>query len=488
MRRNAAITEHFSAPPVYLKKSTGLFILLATLLCAFGCTLAPTYSRPDLPVPDAYEAEVRLSQDMAAIPASWKDFFQDPVMQQLIETALSNNRDLRKATLAIERTRAQYQIQRSSLLPEIGAGGGYSAQRLPADFSTTGRDMVARQYTAALGLTTFELDLFGRIRSLTEQAYQTYFATEEEANMVRLTLITETASAYLQLVADREQYDLTKATLENRQKSYELNKRKFEAGVSSDLELSQAQSIMDEAAVDLAKSATVLRQGENALALLLGAPIPADLPQARRLADVMPLKDLPEGLPSDLLEYRPDIRAAEHRLMGANASIGAARANFFPRISLTGSYGKMSVELNDLFDGAAKTWSFAPQIYLPIFTGGSNVAQLEVSQATRDMAVAEYEKSIQEAFRDVSDALAQRDNISTLLAAQESLALAAGRTYMHADDRYNVGVAAYINVLDAQRSMFSAQSGLISGKLLRETNTIALYKSLGGSWPRDDAK
>lgn len=455
-----------------------LFILLAAALLASGCTLAPNYERPEAPVPEAYgqngaEGETSLAG---------AEFFTDPVMRRVVEIALENNRDLRISVLNIESVRAQYQIQRSSLLPEIGASGAHTSQHLPADFSGTGSKAVSRQYSASLGFSSYELDLFGRVRSLTEKAYQTYFAAEENANSARISLVAETAGMYLQLVADREQYDLTRATLQNRQESYDLIKRKFEAGVASDLELAQAQSVLDEARASLAASATQVGQDENALSLLMGAPLPEDLPEVRRLADVAPMQDVPAGLPSSLLERRPDILSAEHLLMAANADIGAARANFFPSISLTGSLGKLSADYSGLFDGATRTWSFMPSIYLPIFDGGRNMAQLDMANAQRDIAVATYEKSIQSAFREVADALVQREHIGDRLEAQRSLADSTARSYRHASDRYDAGVSGYINVLDAQRSLFTAQSGLISTRLLRETNALNLYKALGGGW------
>lgn len=456
-------------------------LLACSIFVSSGCSLAPEYARPEAPIPNGYAQGGGQSGDQSALPA-WKEFFRDPNMQRIIELALENNRDLRVSMLNIEKTRAQYQIQRADRLPTIAGSGESSNQHLPADVSSTGQSGVFRQYSASLGFSAFELDLFGRIKNLTEQALETYYSVEEEAKSAQLALVAETAAMYLQLVADREVYDLTRATMQSWEKNHALIKRKFEAGVASDLDLSQAESILNEARVNLATAATRVGQDENYLALLMGCPLPEDMPQVRRLADVTLLQDIPEGLPSSLLERRPDIRAAEHVLKGANANIGAARANFFPTISLTGSLGKLSTDYSNLFDGAAKTWSFLPQIYLPIFDTGRNMAQLEVSEADRDIAVARYEKSIQNAFREVADTLVQREHIGDQLSAQAALVASTERSHRHASARYNAGVSDYLNVLDAQRSLYSAQSAMISTRLLRESNALALYKALGGGW------
>ena len=469
-------------------------ILFAALLALTGCTLAPDYQRPDAPIPNTYplqgtapgngngQAERGAEGDISAAPPAWREFFQDEIMREVIALALENNRDLRVSMLNIERTRAQYRIQRADLLPTVAAAGSSSNQRLPAGVSQTGVETVSRQYSASLGFSAFELDLFGRIRSLTEQALQEYYSVEEEAKSAQLSLVAETAAMYLQLVADRELYDLTRATLVSWEENYELIRRKYEAGVASDLDLSQAESILNEARVNLASMATQVGQDENALALLMGCPLPESLPEVRRLADVAPLRDIPEGLPSELLERRPDIRAAEHQLMGSNANIGAARANFFPTISLTGSLGKLSSEYNSLWDGASRTWSFMPQVSLPIFDMGRNMAQLEVSETDKQIAVARYEKTIQSAFREVADTLVARQHIGDRLESQKALVASTQRSYRHASTRYNAGVSSYLNVLDAQRSLYSAQSSMISTRLLRESNALMLYKTLGGGW------
>lgn len=457
-------------------------ICIAILIGGSGCTMAPTYARPDLPIPNTYPASGEVTEGRDAELPGWKGFFKDAPMRRVIELALANNRDLRVSMLNIEKTRAQYRIQRADLLPTINAAGSANNQHLPASVSGTGVKGVTRQYSASLGFSAFELDLFGRIRSLTEQALENYYSVEEEARSAQLSLIAETAAMYLQLVADREVYDLTQATADNRRKTFELIQQKFEVGVASDLDVSQAQTILDEAMVSLAAAATQVGQDENYLALLMGHSLPAELPMVRRLAQVDSMADVPEGLPSALLARRPDVLAAEHTLLGANANIGAARANFFPTITLTGDLGKMSAEYNNLWDAGSRAWSFLPQITLPIFDMGRNKATLDVAETDRDIAVARYEKAIQAAFREVADTLVQRANIGNQMTAQESLVAATNRSVAHANTRYGVGVGNFIDLLDAERSLYTARSGLISARLLRETNALTLYKALGGGW------
>lgn len=453
---------------------------IAFLFCGLaGCTLAPQYVRPDAPIPATYgSSDTGKEEDLAA----WKIFFQDKTMQRLIRMALENNRDLRVALLNVERARAQYRIQRADLLPAINATAGSSSELLPADFSRTGEAEVEHQYTAGLGFSSYELDLFGRIRSLSEQALEAFYSLEAESKAAKITLIAETVAMYLQLVADRESHDLAVATAKNRQQELDLMMTRFRHGLASNLEVSQAETLLHEARVNVASSATKIEQDSNALVLLMGTPLPTDIPEVRKLADINPLPDVPAGLPSSLLERRPDIIAAEHALKGANANIGAARANFFPRISLTGSLGNMSKDFDSLWDAASGTWSFLPQLSLPIFDMGRNFAQLKVSKTERELAVTRYEKSIQTAFREVSDALAQRRHIGAQLASQKSRVVSSARSYRYAATRYKTGISHFVDVLDAQRSLFAAQYELISVHLLRETNALNLYKALGGGW------
>lgn len=454
-------------------------LMLGTL--AGGCTLAPEYNRPEAPIPAEYAGDAGQTGEEAALPG-WRDFFTDPVMQRLIGVALENNRDYKAVLLNIERTRAQYQIQRADLLPTVGAAASANSQHMAAPFTGTGEEGVTRQYSATLGFSAFELDLFGRVRSLTESALEQYHSVENDARTSRISLMAEVAGVYMQLVADRELLDTTRKTYLNRKDQFELVNNKFANGVASQLEASQAESIMQEALSNVARYETAVSKDENYLALLLGAELPDDLPEVRRLADVRPLADVPEGLPSSLLERRPDIASAEHRLKAANANIGAARANFFPTISLTGSLGSLSPDASDLFKGGTDYWQFMPQFYLPLFDTGRNTARLEVSKAEKEMAVALYEKSIQSAFREVRDTLAQRRNIGNQLEAEEALLRATSTAFALASARYEAGVDSYLNVLDAQRALYNAQQSHLATRLLRETNALTLFKALGGGW------
>ncbi|MCL1939609.1 MAG: efflux transporter outer membrane subunit [Desulfovibrionaceae bacterium] len=463
-----------------MARMKAVFALLCAVLLS-ACTLAPKYERPGMPVPVEYHKGAGL-YGQAEQNLGWREFFTDPGMQRLIETALANNRDLRLAVLNIEKVRAGYRIQRADLLPTIAASGQYSVIDTPAEFTFTQQRMITRQYTVTLGFSAFELDLFGRIRSLTEQALETYYSVEDDAKTAQISLAAEVAAIYLQLISDRELLDITRATYKNRKGQFELVRNKFNSGVASQLEVSQAQSIMEEARSNVSRYETRVGQDENYLTLLLGAPLPADLPDVRKLSKVSMLADIPEGLPSSLLERRPDIQAAEHRLKAANANIGAARANFFPTISLTGAFGSMSSETATLFTAASRFWQFLPQVYLPIFDMGRNMALLDVSETEKQLAVTTYEKAIQSAFREVMDSLVQRANIGEQISAETALLKSTRTAFELASARYDVGVDSYLNVLDAQRSLYSAQQSYISTKLLREINAIQLYKALGGGW------
>ena len=456
---------------------TPMLLMAALSILLGGCAMAPKYQRPDAPVPLTYGQQ----GEESALPG-WREFFTDPTMRRLIETALENNRDYKVALLNIEKTRAQYQIQRADLLPTVAAAATADSQHLPSEFTGTGAQGITRQYSTTLGFSAFELDLFGRVRSLSESALEYYHSVENDAQAARISLMAEVAGVYLQLVSDRELLDITKNTYENRKGQYELVRNKHANGVASQLQVSQAESIMEEARSNVARYETAVAQDLNYLALLLGAEIPADLPEVRRLADVAKLADVPEGLPSSLLERRPDIAAAEHRLLSANASIGAARANFFPSISLTGQLGSLSADASDLFRGGAHYWQFMPTASLPLFDAGRNIARLEVSEKEKEIAVAQYERAIQSAFREVRDALVQRENIGAQVEAEEALLRATATAFELASTRYDVGVDNYLNVLDAQRALYNARQSNIATRLLRETNALTLFKTLGGGW------
>lgn len=478
-------TQRRNEKPSKEKKCIFSVAPLLLLLILSGCTMAPKYTRPEAPVPaswpsgPSYTTETGKPAGKLVADIPWKEFFIDQQLQKVIDLALVNNRDLRVAALNIEKTRALYQIQRSDLFPQIDGTAGANIQRLPADLSSTGQARINRQYNVGLGVSSYELDLFGRVRSLKDQALEQYLATEQARRAVQISLVAEVAGAWLTLAADRERLKLARETAVSQQESYQLIQRRFEAGASSQLDLSQARTRLDAARVDSALYTARLAQSENALTLLVGATVPKEL-LPNQLAPVNTLAELPTGLPSDVLLARPDILAAEHRLQGANANIGAARAAFFPRIGLSASFGTASAKLTDLFQPGSAAWNFVPQISVPLFDAGSNLANLDVSTAERDIAVAQYEKAIQSAFREVADTLATNGTIGEQLAAQQSLTEAALDSFRLSEARYNRGVDSYLTVLDSQRSTYSAQQNLINVRLARLANQVTLYKVLGG--------
>lgn len=454
--------------------------------CLAGCTMAPTYTRPEAPVPaawpsgPAYKDSAVKPPDKAVVEIPWQEFFVDGKLRTLVAMALENNRDLRVATLNIEKSRAQYRIRRADLMPKIDVNGTGTFQRLAEDFSGTGLPMDVHQYNLNLGMSSFELDLFGRVRSLKDQALEQYFATVEARRSAQLSLVAEVATNYLTLAADRERLKLARETLASQQTSFGLIRSRYEAGILSGLDLNQAQTSVDTARVDIARYTTLAAQDENALNLLVGSTVRADLLPDTLSETLAALKELQPGLRSDVLLNRPDILQAEHLLKGANANIGAARAAFFPRITLVSSVGFGSNELAGLFMPGSFVWKVAPQITLPIFQGGLNLANLKAANVDRDIAVAQYEKAIQTAFKEVADALAQRGTIDDQLAAQQSLTDATSESYRLSLARYEKGVDSYLTVLDSQRSLYSAQQNLISIRLTRLTNLATLYKVLGG--------
>ncbi len=469
-----------------------LCLSLGTLIYIAGCTLAPQYSRPEAPVPAAWPsgpaygqaAEEQADKAIADIP--WQEFFIDPKLRELIALALENNRDLRVAALNIEKSRAQYRIRRSDLFPKIDANAGATYQRLAEDFSGTGQAMNIDQYSLDLGMSSYELDLFGRVRSLKDQALEQFFATAQARRSMQISLVAEVAANYLVLAADRELLKLARDTLENQQSAYDLIRSRYDAGISSALDLYQARTSVDAARVDIARYTTFVAQDENALNLVVGSAVPADLLPAALSETLTALKELQPGLPSDVLLSRPDILQAEHLLKGANANIGAARAAFFPRITLVSSVGFGSEDLSGLFKSGSFGWKVAPQISVPIFQGGANVANLQAAEVDRDIAVAQYEKAIQTAFREVADALAQHGTIDEQLEAQQSLTDATAESYRLSSARYEKGVDSYLNVLDSQRSMYGAQQNLITVRLSRLNNLVTLYKVLGGGAKEDE--
>jgi len=383
------------------------------------------------------------------------------------------------AALTIEKTRAAYRIQRSELLPTVSAVGYGTKQEVFATVGTFEEPVKIEYYNVNIGFSSYELDFFGRVRSLKARALEQYLATEQARHSMQISLVAEIAGAYLNFAADRERLRLAQDTLESQESTYELIQRRFEIGDSSDLDLRQAQTRVDSARVDIAKYTGLTALDENALNLLAGTQVPEEL-LPRELGTVTVLKDISAGLPSEVLQRRPDILQAENQLKAANANIGAARAAFFPSIILTGSYGTMDDQLVGLFKGGSAVWAFTPQITLPIFTAGRNMANLDAAKADRDICVAQYEKAIQTAFREVADALAQRGILLDQLEAQESLTEASAASYWLSDARYSNGIDGYLSVLDSQRSLYGAQQGLIAVRLARLANLVTLYKVLGG--------
>jgi len=455
---------------------------LALAMLMTGCVnLAPKYERPAAPVAGAFptvEGTVHSGNPVAAeAPATiaWQRFFADARLQQLIQMALANNRDLRVSILNIEQARAAFQIQRAARFPAVNAG--LTASRA----STPGNAPLTSVYQAGLSVSAFELDLFGRVRNLSDAALAQYLATEEARKTAQISLIATVANTYLALLADKELLDLTQQTLKTREESLRLSQLRFDNGVISKLDLQQAVSLVEQARTVLAQQQRLIAQDTNALTLLVGQTIPDNLPAGPTLAATN-LPDLPAGLPSDLLISRPDIRSAEQQLIAANADIGAARANYFPRISLTGSAGSASSELSGLFKSGSFGWSFAPQAILPLFDFGARRAGVESAVAGRDIAVARYEKSIQTAFREVSDALAGQATFSEQLRAQQAVAAAENDRFNLSDLRYRNGTASYLDLLDAQRSLFTAQQQAIEANLARLQNQVTLYRVLGGGW------
>ncbi|WP_079204743.1 AdeC/AdeK/OprM family multidrug efflux complex outer membrane factor [Pseudomonas sp. CC6-YY-74] len=459
-------------------------IAVATLLLS-GCSLIPDYQQPPAPVasqwPQGQAYSPTESADIAAAEQGWRQFFRDPALQQLIESALVNNRDLRIAALNIEAYRAQYRIQRADLLPAVSADGSASRQRLPADVGQTGRAGISSQYSATLGVSAYELDLFGRVRSLSQQALETYLSSEEARRSTQISLVASVANAYLTWQADQALLGLTQDTLKAFEQSHQLTVRSNAIGVASALDLSQSRTSVESARVKLAQYQRLVAQDRNGLTLLLGSGLPAELPASQAL-DADLLSQVPAGLPSDLLQRRPDILEAEHLLKAANANIGAARAAFFPRISLTANAGSLSPDLSGLFSGGSGTWLFQPQISLPIFNAGSLRASLDYSKVQKDISVARYEKSIQTAFQEVADGLAARQTYHQQLQAQRDLVEANQDYYRLAERRYRVGIDSNLTFLDAQRSLFSAQQELIINRLAQLASEVNLYKALGGGW------
>jgi outer membrane protein, multidrug efflux system len=454
---------------------------LPAALCATlwlgGCSFIPTFSRPAAPVAANFPAADATATNTvpSAVDTDWKSFFQDPHLQRLIEIALANNRDLRVAALNIDQTRAKLQIARADSFPTVNAG--INGTRGP---TTTGA--VTSSYTAGLSVTAYELDFFGRVRALSQAAQAQLLGSEEARKTVHISLVSQVATTYLNLLADDELLRVTRESLTTRQDSLRLMQLKFDNEAASQLELSQSQSLLEAAKATLAQQTRQRAQDENTLVLLLGEPLPTDLPAGRGLGEQGLVADLPAGVPSELLARRPDVRQAEQTLLAYNANIGAARAAFFPRITLTASAGVASNDLEQLFSNGTSVWSFVPQLLMPLFDAGRNRANLEVAKVNRDIAVAQYEKAIQTGFKEVADALAGRATLGEQLRSQTAQRDAEATRMRLTQLRFDNGAANAFDVLDAQRSLFSAQQAVVQVQAQQQQNLVNLYKVLGGGW------
>ena len=454
-----------------------------------GCCLAPEYNQPQAPIPNewpqgaAYNSARTTHETVATPQLSRKDFFPDQQMQKIIAMSLENNRDLRLAALNVERARAMYGVKRAELFPAVDASGRGGKQRLSTDLIASGDSRTLKHYTVNLGVASWEIDFFGRIRGLSEQALDEYLATEQARRSARIALVSEVAGVYLTLAKDRENLKLARETLESQQGDYDIIRHRYEVGVATELDLQRSQTRVEAAKRDIAGFTRQVAQDQNALHLLAGSRVPEDLLPVD-LSSVIPPMEISPGLSSEVLLNRPDIMAAEYRLKGAYALIGAARASFFPRISLTTSIGTASNELSGLFNSGTDVWNFAPQIILPIFDARIWAA-LRVSKADQKILLTLYEKTIQTAFKEVADALAVQGTIDQQLAAQQSLVNAVEKTYRLANNRYTQGVDDYLGVLDAQRSLYGQQQVLIALRLAKLINRVNLYAVLGGGGLED---
>lgn len=456
--------------------------LLTLAITLGGCSLAPHYERPEAPV--AAEWQVADANGTRAQALDWQTFIVDADLRRAVDTALNNNRSLRQALLDIEAARAQYRIQRADRLPSINANASGNRQRLPADQSQTGRSEVTSVYQVGLGLAEYEVDLFGRVRNLSESALETYLATEEATRATQISLIAEVIQAYLTRDGALRRKALVEQTLDSRLASLELVSRRREVGAATALDYQEAVGLAEQAKAERESTERQLRQADNALALLLGTPDAGQFLPSTPRDELMVLQDIAPGTSSELIERRPDILASEHRLKARNADIGAARAAFFPRITLTGSVGSSSTELSGLFEGGSRAWSFAPTLLLPIFAGGRNRANLDLAEVRQDAAVADYEDTIQTAFREVADALAATDTLRREETARRALAESSRAAEVLAEARYRGGVDDHLRYLDAQRSSFNDQTTLIQISTDRQLALADLFRALGGGWQR----
>nr|WP_279634490.1 efflux transporter outer membrane subunit [Paraburkholderia steynii] len=471
-------------------KSVIAAVVVALLVT--GCTMEPHYARPVAPVAGAFPSDgvyamqpataagARSASGQPATDIGWREFFVDPRLQRLIGIALKNNRDMRVAVLNVEASRAQYRIVRAGLMPTVNVAASESKSRTPKDLSFFNQT-ISNQYSVGLNA-SWEIDFFGRVQSLKDQALAQYLATAQARKAAEISLVSQVADQYLTVLELDDLLKTTQNTLTTAQESYRITKLQFDNGTGSELDLRQAQTVVEQASANLQQQARLRAQAENALVPLVGEPLPADLPPGLTLSDQNLLTDIPAGLPSDLLTRRPDIMEAEENLLAANANIGAARAAFFPKVSLTGNFGTLSPTLGGLFKPGSAAWGFSPSITLPIFEGGQNKANLDLANIQKNVQIATYEKAIQTAFREVADGLAARGTYDQQIAALERNERAQQRRFDLSALRYKNGVDNYLPVLTAQTDLYSAQQTLITARLARWTNLVDLYRALGGGW------
>ncbi|RJP30616.1 MAG: efflux transporter outer membrane subunit [Candidatus Omnitrophota bacterium] len=463
-----------------------LLLLTSIIVVLHGCSLAPRYEKPlapisaEWPAGAAYDFSRIVAGAMEALDLAWRNFFQDERLHQVIALALDNNRDLRIAGLNVQKARAMYGIQRAELLPTVDAIAGGTKGRISSSAFGGDGGVNIEQYSVNFGISSWELDFFGRLRSLKDRALEEYLATEEARRSAQIALVFEIANAYLNLAADRENLNLAKTTFETQKHAYDLIQKRVQSGISNELDLQWAQIQVDSARVNISRYSQLTAQDENALHLLVGtsSPIPQEL-LPEDLGSVTPPQVISTGLPSEVLLNRPDILAAEHRLKAAHANVAAARVAFFPRIALTTALGTASGDLMDLFSKGTETWSFAPQLIMPIFDSRLWSA-FEASKTEKEIMVVQYEKAIQTAFREVADTLAVQGTVDEQISAQQSLVDANARSYQLSETRYTGGVDSYLSVLDAQRSLYAAQQQLVTFRLIKFVNQARLYAVLGG--------
>jgi multidrug efflux system outer membrane protein len=471
-------------PSTDMNKHIFPFLAAAALVPA-GCTMAPKYTRPAAPVPAEWPSGPAYTQagttNASLVPdLTWQDFFTDEKLRRLIGIALTNNLDLRTAALNVERAQAYHGIARAQLFPVVDANATGSKARLPGDLTNSGKRQTVERYDVNLGVASWEIDFFGRLRSLKDRALEEYLASEQARRSANILLVSSVAQTYLALAADLENLKLSETTLESQQAAYDLVKRRYELGLVPELEVFRAQTPLDVARRDVAVYNQQVAKDQNALNLLAGSPVPTDLlpPELSRLSAP---RDISAGLSSEVLLQRPDVLQAENMLKAANADIGAARAAFFPRISLSTTIGTASSDLSGLFKAGSSAWSYAPQVVMPIFDARPWSAH-RAAKVQREIAVTEYEKAIQNAFREVADALAVRGTVDEQVSAQQSLVNSLAETYRLANSRFDKGIDSYLGVLDAQRSLFAAQQVLVFLRLDRLNSQVRLYAVLGGGW------